>query len=74
MQRSLGRLVLLQRVEVLQKKEPRRLLGVVKLAGRTRVLAQDVVNILECLLEQSYPRPSSLAAPLASWLGAVRGA
>jgi hypothetical protein len=44
---GLGRLVLLQRVEVFQEQQPGRLLGVVQLAGAAGVLVQDVVDVLE---------------------------
>ena len=44
-----------KRVEVLQKKQPGRLLGVVQLAGAACVLVQDVVDVLESLLKHSFP-------------------
>ena len=42
-------------VEILQKQYPRGLLGVVQLGGTPGLFPQDVVDILECLLEQAHP-------------------
>ncbi len=50
-QLGLGRLVVLQGVEVLQEEQPGRLLGVVQLAGAASVLVEDVVDVLEGLLK-----------------------
>ena len=47
----LGRPILLQRIEVLEEQEPRRLLGVIQLAGASGILPQDVVDVLEDLLK-----------------------
>ena len=49
--RGLGGLVLLQPVEVLEEQEPRGLLGVVEFGGAAGLLAEDVVDGLERLLE-----------------------
>ena len=48
---GLGGAVSLQRVEVLEEEQPGRLLCVVKLAGATGILVQDVVDVLEGLFK-----------------------
>jgi hypothetical protein len=47
----LGRLVLLQAVEVLEEEEPAGLLGVVELRGAAGLLSEDVVDVAEGLFE-----------------------
>jgi hypothetical protein len=49
-----GRLVVLQSVEVFEKKEPRCLLRVVEFAGATGVFPEDIVDVFEGLLEHGW--------------------
>ena len=44
-------LVLLERVEIFQEEQPGGLLGVIEFTRTTRVLPQDVVDVLECLFK-----------------------
>ena len=53
LQRGLGRLVLLQPVEVLQEQQPRRLLGVVELGRAAGLFPENVVDVLEGLFKHS---------------------
>ena len=47
------RLVLLQRVEVFEEKQPGGLLGIVQLAGAPGVLVEDVIDVFEGLFEHA---------------------
>ena len=49
----------LQILEILEKQDPRRLLGVIEFGGASILFPQDVVDILKCLLEQARPPRSS---------------
>jgi hypothetical protein len=62
-QSGLGGLVLLEAVQIFEKEEPRGLLGVVQLAGATRVLPEDIVDILEGLLEHGVESPITNGTP-----------
>jgi len=59
----LVRPILLQPVEVFQEQQPRGLLGVVQLGGAAGLLAKDIVDVLERLLEQGCPCLSFVAGP-----------
>jgi hypothetical protein len=48
---GLGGAVVLEAIEVLQKQQPRGLLGVVELRGAAGLFPEDVVDVAEGLLE-----------------------
>jgi hypothetical protein len=48
--------LLFEIVEIFEEQQPRGLLGVVEFGGTARLLAEDIVDISECLFEHVLPR------------------
>jgi hypothetical protein len=53
-QPRLGRLVLLQPVQVFQEQQPGGLLGVIQLGGTTGLFSEHIINIFERLFEHGF--------------------
>lgn len=56
-QQGLGDFAPLQPIQILEEQQPRGLLGIVKLAGATGILVQDVVDILKSLFKDEPSIP-----------------
>ena len=51
LQRGFKHLVLLQRVQIFQEKEPGGLLGIVEFRGATGLFSEDIIDIFEGLFK-----------------------
>jgi SAM-dependent MidA family methyltransferase len=61
-QLSLGALALFEVVEVFEEEKPGGLLRLIELGSAAGLLAQDIVDVLECLFEHNFDRRAPRAS------------